>query len=328
MTMNYIIIGGLVLLSGLFSGLTLGLMGLNVFDLKRKVKLGDKDAKKIYPLRKEGNLLLCTLLLGNVAVNSVLAVFLGSLTTGVMASVLATGLIVVFGEIIPQSVFSRFALSLGAKSVWVVYIFLYVLYPVTKPLAWMLDKALGEELPSVFSKQEFSLFLEEQKDHKRSDIEKHQFEMLQGGLIYSEVPVKDVMTPSKHTFHLHSTEKLTRSVLSQVHKKGHSRIPVISKKTKKVVGILYMKDLVTISPQDNISARQLMRRDVVFHVREVDRLDRVLKLFKKRKIHLFIVHDVRKKFSGIVTLEDVLEEIVGEIVDEHDWATDMRKIKA
>jgi len=109
--------------------------------------------KKVYPIRSKGNLLLCTLLVGNVAINSAIAIFLGSIASGVAAGLIATGLIVIFGEILPQAVFSRFALVLGAKTVWIVKIFLYILYPICWPIAWMLDKALGEELTTIYSKK-------------------------------------------------------------------------------------------------------------------------------------------------------------------------------
>ena len=141
----------LLALSALFSGLTLGLMGLDSFELQRKVKLNHHAAAKIYPLRKKGNQLLCTLLIGNVAVNSALAVFLGSITQGVLAGFIATGLIVIFGEIIPQSLFSRHALKLGAKAIPLVYIFHVVFFPLTWPLAKILDSALGGELPTTAS---------------------------------------------------------------------------------------------------------------------------------------------------------------------------------
>src|SRR3989344_3241921 len=87
---NYIIVILLLTLSALFSGLTLGLMSLGPYSLQRKIKLGNPDAKKIYPLRKKGNQLLSTLLIGNVAVNSAIAVFLGSLTAGVVAGFVST----------------------------------------------------------------------------------------------------------------------------------------------------------------------------------------------------------------------------------------------
>lgn len=299
-------------------------MGLNVFDLKRKVKVGNKYAKRIYPLRKHGNLLLVTLLLGNVAVNTALAVFLGSVTAGVVAGITATGLIVIFGEILPQAVFSRFALVLGSRTTWLVYIFLYLLYPIAKPLALGLDYFLGDELPTIYSKREFRYLLQEHKMYKKTDLDRHDFEILEGGLKYSEKTVKDVMTPRKHTFFLFDGDCLNRNILAGIQNRGHSRIPVYSKAIKKVVGILYMKDLVAVSPVDKILVKKIMRRDV-YRIREADKLNKVLHLFQKKRVHLFIVNDVHKKFTGIITLEDVLEEIVGEIVDEHDLRIDMRK---
>ena len=125
--MAYFIIVVLVLLSALFSGLTLGFFSLNRDDLQRKVKLKDAQAIKVYQVRKNGNLLLCTLLIGNVAVNSTLSIFLGSIASGFMAGLIATSLIVVFGEIIPQAAFSRYALILGSKLAWLVRLFIFVL---------------------------------------------------------------------------------------------------------------------------------------------------------------------------------------------------------
>ena len=110
--MDYFIVLVLVSFSALFSGLTLGFFSLNRDDLQRKSELGDKKAKKIYSIRKRGNLLLTTLLVGNVAVNATLSIYLGSIASGFIAGIIATGLIVVFGEIVPQATFSRFALML------------------------------------------------------------------------------------------------------------------------------------------------------------------------------------------------------------------------
>src|SRR3989338_4425765 len=124
--LKYIAIVFLLFLSALFSGLSLGLMSLDPFSLRRKAKLGNLAAKKIYPLRKRGNQLLCTLLIGNIAVNSTIAVLLSSLTTGVIAGFMATGLIVIFGEIVPQAIFARHALQFGAKFSWLVYPFLII----------------------------------------------------------------------------------------------------------------------------------------------------------------------------------------------------------
>ena len=325
MIINLIVVVLLVIFSGLFSGLTLGLMGLNVFDLKRKVKLGNKDAEKIYPLRKQGNLLLCTLLLGNVAVNSVLAIFLGSITNGLLASFLATGLIVIFGEVLPQSIFSRYALKFGSKMAWLVNFFVYLFYPITKPLALSLDLFLGGELPTVFSKREFKVFLDEQKQHKKSELTENEFEIIKGGLVFSDKKVDSVMTPRVNTFMLKDDAVLDRNYLHEIQKAGHSRIPIYKETTDKIVGLLYVKDLIRIDPSERKIVKDIMRKKVLY-ISDNSKLDRVLDSFKKNRVHIFIVQDKFKGMAGIITLEDVLEEIVGEIIDEFDKIVDMRDL--
>ncbi len=324
--LNYAIIVVLLLFSGLFSGLTLGLMGLDVFQLKRKARLGSRSAQKIYPLRKKGNQLLTTLLVGNVLVNSILAIFLGSITFGVLAGILSTGLIVIFGEIIPQAAFSRHALRYGAKLTWLVRMFYVVLYPISKPIAMLLDFFLGGELPTTYSKGELNLILQEQKESKKSELSNHDVEILQRGLVFADRKVKDVMTPLQNTYHLFVNDVLDRTKLADIHKQGHSRIPVFGLDKKKVIGLLYTKDLLTINPSQRILVKQVMRK-TVHSIRDSDTLEKVLKHFKQRKLHLFIVLNHKKQVSGIVTLEDVLEEIVGEIMDEYDLVMDMRNMK-
>jgi len=324
--LTVVIIICLVVCSALFSGLTLGLMSLNPFSLRRKVKLGDKDAMKIYPLRKKGNLLLSTLLLGNVMVNAALSIFLGSMTTGIAALVIATGLIVLFGEILPQALFARYALKLGARMVWFVYIFFFILYPVTKPLSLGLDKLFGGELPKAVSKKEFRIMFEEQATLDKSDLDKDEMKILKGGLGFSDKTVKDVMTPRVNIFFIEQDSPLTKQTLNRLHSQGHSRVPVYDKVQDKVVGILYSKDLITVDPHDKILVKKVMRKKVQF-IKETAKLDDVMNLFKQKKIHLFVVLDDFKGIAGIITLEDVLEEIVGEIVDEYDRIADMRRGK-
>jgi metal transporter CNNM len=321
----YIIIGVLLVLSGTFSGLNLGLLSLDQFELERKVKLGNHHARKIYPLRKKGNLLLCTLLLGNVAVNSILAVFLGGIMAGAVAVTISTGLIVVFGEIVPQAYFSRYALPICSRATWLVWIFFVVLYPVTKPLAIVLDKALGGELPESFSKREFKLIAEEQTNNSESDIDTQAFGLIKAGLEFSDKLVKNIMTPRVHTAFIGHDEVLDQKTVNEIQKSGHSRLPVRSETKDQVVGYLYAKDLISIDPDDNIPVQQLMR-DLVVYVSENAKLDEVLNLFRQKKVHLFVVQDEFGGVAGIVTLEDVIEEIIGqEIVDEYDQRTDMRQ---
>ena len=316
-----------MLFSALFSGLTLGFFSLNKNDLERKAGLGDKTAKKVFNLRKNGNLLLCTFLTGNVLVNSVLSVYLGSISSGVSAAVMATVLIVVFGEIIPQATFSRFALILGSKLAWVVKIFIFLFYPVTKPLAFMLDKVLGEELPTIYSKKELVKLIEDHEDSKRSDIDADEERILKGALSFSEKTVEDIMTPRSAIFSLSQEIKLTNDTVKKIVETGHSRIPVYKDKLENIIGIFYVKDLVALNGDWRRVAVGTIARDNVIYVDYDKRLDDLLNAFKRTRNHLFVVLDEFGVVIGVVTIEDVIEEIIGsEIVDEYDKYVDMQKV--
>ena len=111
----------LILLSGIFSGLTLGLMGLDTTLLQVIAEGGDeeerKQAKTIMPLRESGNLLLCTLLIGNTLVNTCISIIMADITSGLVGALTATAIIVVVGEISPQAACSRYGLQIGSKLV-------------------------------------------------------------------------------------------------------------------------------------------------------------------------------------------------------------------
>merc|ERR1719282_57557 len=148
----------LVMMSGLFSGLTLGLMGLDLIGLQIVQKGDDatlaKCATKIAPLRENGNLLLCTLLLGNVAVNSALSILTAGIASGVSGFFISTTLIVIFGEILPQAACSRYALQVGARTVPLVKFLVALFFVVTKPMSIVLDWLLGREMGTVYSHEE------------------------------------------------------------------------------------------------------------------------------------------------------------------------------
>jgi metal transporter CNNM len=147
----------LLVMSGLFSGLNLGLMSLDKTDLQILCNTGtDKEkeyAAKVFPVRKMGNLLLCTLLLGNVLVNSSLTILLDDLTSGLVAVIGSTLGIVIFGEIVPQAICSRHGLAVGAWTVWLTKIFMGLTFIVSYPISKILDIILGEEIGSVYNRE-------------------------------------------------------------------------------------------------------------------------------------------------------------------------------
>ena len=143
----------MVFLSAMFSGLTLGLLGLDKTGLEIVMGGGSPqeraDAKVIYPIREDGNRLLCTLLLGNVAVNALLSITLADIASSLIGFFASTALIVIFGEILPQALCSRYALRVGASSMPLVKFFLIILAPVAVPLAKVLDYFLEEDVGTV-----------------------------------------------------------------------------------------------------------------------------------------------------------------------------------
>ncbi|MDD3006069.1 MAG: hemolysin family protein [Candidatus Pacebacteria bacterium] len=315
----------LIGLSSIFSGLTLGLFTLNKDDLRRKSELGDKRAGGIYDIRKNGNLLLCTLLIGNVTVNSILSILLGSITSGFIASFLAISLIVVFGEILPQAVFARHALRLGSKFIWVVKIFIFILYPVAKPLSMFLDRLLGEELPTVYSKKELAKIIDQQEELLESVIDADEKRIMKGVLSYSEKTAGEIMTPRTSMVAVDFAEEITQENIDALRDSGHSRIPVYRDNPDNIVGILYAKDLIGKKFAGK-KAGDLARGNVIF-VNPQKRLDDLLNDFKRTRNHLFIVADKFGSVMGIVTIEDVIEEIIGEeIVDEFDKYEDLQEI--
>lgn len=323
--MEYIIILVLILFSALFSGLTLGFFSLNKDDLERKAKLGDKRARKVYSLRRNGNQLLCTLLIGNVAVNSALSIFLGNKINGVLAGVLATALIVVFGEIIPQATFSRFALKIGASLSWLVRIMIFILWPVCWPIAALLDRILGDELPVVYSKHELIKLIEDHEDRKESDIDADEERILKGALSFSDKRVRDIMTPRPTMYVLEHDRMMTKKLITEIANSGHSRIPVYKENRDEMVGVLYVKDLIK-NNWEKKTVEELARKKV--YAVDIDKkLDELMNDFKKIRHHLFVVMNKYGSVAGVVTIEDLIEEILGqEIVDEYDKYEDMQKV--
>jgi metal transporter CNNM len=171
---SLLLASGLVVMSSVFSGLTLGLLTLDNSALEILAKSGSpvekRRAKNIIPLRRNGNLLLCTLVIGNVIVNSFLSILLADISSGLIGLVSSTVLIVIFGEIAPQAVCSRHGLLVGSHTRFITWFFWILLWPVSKPISMVLDGVLGEEAYSYYSKEELKTLLKMQvKESKLTD---------------------------------------------------------------------------------------------------------------------------------------------------------------
>jgi len=351
----------LSMLSGTFSGLNLGLMSLTEDDLNVIID-GSTDpkevkwAKKILPLRKKGNLLLCTLLIGNTLVNVMLTIItdpiwtflfggLGGFVTQLMVIAVPTTIIVIFGEICPQAYCGRNSLFVGAVSTPLVWVFVFLTYPVTKPIAVVLDKLLGREISCVLSR---TMLLElvtlnvESSDHaKKSGLTQEDGRLLKGALTFKDRTVGDVMTPLSTCYFLEESTLLTHATIMDILGHGHTRVPVYSGTQSNVVAILFCKDLLGIGFERAQPLREVLasfgaERRVV-RVPRAMTLNLAMDYCKRKRTHLLLICDdahteggdakVAKADApvvGLATMEDFLEELIqDEIVDETDvWHYD------
>jgi metal transporter CNNM len=317
--LTYLICIVLVALSALFSGLTLGLLSLDPHVLKRRAKHGDENAHIIYPVRKKGNLLLTSLLLGNVAVNTTLPIFLDTLMPGVFAIMIATGLIVVFGDVLPQAVFSRNALAFGAKTIWITKFVMFIFYPIAFPIAWLLDKLLGDEVPTMYSRHELMEIITEHKDSVDSTVDHDEERIVHGALMFSHIRVREVMTLAQDVISFDENQKLNDEFYERVGEAGFSRVPIYSGDPTNIVGVLFVKDL--FNEDEDISIRETEEafEGDYLTAKPDELLDVVLGRMLKRRQHLAVVRSRHEKFLGIITLEDIIEEIIQqEIEDEGD----------
>ncbi|XP_046454205.1 unextended protein-like isoform X2 [Daphnia pulex] len=333
-----IIIVFLMAFSGLFSGLNLGLMALDRTELKIYENTGtDKEkqyAKTISPVRNHGNYLLCTLLLGNVLVNNSLTILLDDLTSGIVAIIGSTIGIVIFGEIIPQAICSRHGLAIGAHTVWITKFFMLITFPMSYPISLILDRILGEELGAYYNRERLKELIKVTKEYH--DLEKEEVNIIAGALELRRKTVGDIMTRLEDVFMLSYDSLLDFETVSEIMKQGFSRVPIYDGERNNIIGLLFIKELALVDPQDAIPLKTLCRfyKNQCNFIFEDTTLDIMFKEFKEgHKGHMAFVQRVNCQGDGdpfyetvgLVTLEDIIEELIqAEIVDETDVWMDNR----
>ena len=332
----------LICLSGLFSGLTLGLLGLDPIGLEIIMSGNTKDsiyARSILPIRKKGNQLLCTLLLGNVLVNSALSIIMADITSGIIGLVLSTTIIVIFGEIIPQSTCSRYSLLIGYKTRWITHFLLIILFPIAFPMSFILDKFFGNEVGMIYSNTELKRLVKIHETEQLAELQTNVANIMTGALNLETKFVKDVMMPWDNVYKININDRLNFETLLEIFKKGYSRIPVFSNNSNEdveIVGILFVKELILLDPEDEIPVSSIINtfEHQILKVATDYKLNIMLNDFCSGKGHIAIVKEkttnnmglFTEKNVGIVTLEDLLEFILQvDIIDETDIALNRNK---
>ncbi|XP_050676377.1 unextended protein-like [Leptidea sinapis] len=337
---SLILIVILLMLASLFSGLNLGLMALDRTELRIIANTGTekerKYARAIMPVRSQGNYLLCTILLSNVAVNSTFTVILDDLTSGLVAVIGSTLAIVFIAEITPQAICARHGLLIGAKSIWIMKIVMGICAPLAWPTSKLLDYFLGEEIGTHYNRERLKELVK--VTNHVNDLDKEEVNIISGALDLRKKKVSDVMTKLKDCYMLPINSVLDFETMTEIVKSGYSRIPVYEGHRGNIITVLFIKDLAFVDPDDNTPLRTLCQyyQNPCNFVFEDVTLDVMLKQFKEgNKGHMAFVQRIEEgdgdpvyETVGLVTLEDVIEEMIqAEIVDESDVISDNRTKK-
>ena len=310
----------LVMTSAVFSGLNIAIMSLDMADLKRKAKLGNKQAQRVLPLRRQTHLTLASILLSNVAAVSACSLVLDQRLNGWLAGSLSTLLIVVFGEVIPQALFSKNPLAWSSLFAPLLKAVIALTYVLSKPIQLLLDWLFPHRGSKLQSREELGLLVNEHLDSESSELDDDEIEIMRGALSLSEKRVRDIMTDIRHTYWLTPDTELTDTKIDEIKEQGYSRIPIFNQALTRTYGILLMKDLVDIDFDEQRPPYRV--DDMPLHpvqlVGSMTALDTMFRRFISTGTHLIPI-EKDDEIVGVLTIEDLIEEIVGhEIEDETD----------
>lgn len=317
----------LLLLSGLISGSEVAFFSLSQEEIARCKGSSNPSEKSIAALLLHPQKLLAIILVLNNLINIsivTLSAFVTWQITGtttpegtviVLLSVIITGFIVYFGEIIPKVYanqnriqFARLSSALIAFS-----------YRLLSPLTWFLI-GIGNIIEKRIERKGYNISVEELNEALELTAEKEATDeekgILKGIVNFGTLSVKQVMK-SRVDITAFDRETDFHELMDQINKRGYSRLPIYNETVDKIEGILYIKDLLPhLEKEDDFSWQSLLRP--AFFVPESKKIDSLFKDFQEKHVHMAIVVDEYGGTSGLVTLEDIIEEIVGEINDEFD----------
>ena len=319
----------LILIFLVLSALTSG-CEVAFFSLDKSIMPDDKSdklIKKIQFLLEQPKKLLATILISNNFINIAIVIlfasidnpYLSSLNNPILETVLEVGiigmLILFIGDILPKIYANRNPLVFSKIMVRPIY-FLdrYILFLLNKPMSKSmsyLESSLAKDSKQL-SVDKLSQALDLTDSKETSKEEK---KILKGIVNFGNVETRQIMCPRVDVFALESTKKIL-DVINDLIAKGFSRVPVYEENLDKIIGVLYVKDLLPHLENDNFTWTSLLRKPL--YIPENKKLDDLLTEFKTKKIHMGIVVDEYGGTSGIITLEDVIEEIFGEISGEFD----------
>ena len=326
LVMSIILLFILLLCSALISGAEVALFSLTRSDLNSGLEESSKQIQIISKLLERPKKLLATILVANNFINIgivILFAFIGEMVfynikipvvRFLLEVVLVTFLILLFGEIIPKIYASRNSVKFSKFMAYPIKVLDVVFSPLSVPMRHLtifIHNKLGKQKSNI-SVDQLSQALELTRE---SDTTHEEHKILQGIVSFGNTDTKQVMRPRIDIFALQSEQKYVE-IIPEIIKNGYSRIPVYKDSIDTVIGILYVKDLLPYLDRKQFDWTTLLREP--FFVPENKKLDDLMVEFQTKKVHLAVVVDEYGGTSGLVSLEDVIEEIVGDISDEFD----------
>ena len=306
--------------SAFFSSAETAMFSISKVKARHIAKRKDRSYQLIDQMKADPHRLLTTILIGNNIVNvgaSALATTLVleilpnhavGLATGVM-----TFLILVFGEVFPKSIATRNNLLIARITIYPVYWLSILFFPIILFLNFI-PKLTGKikKTPNA-TEEDLMTFVEVVEEE--GEIKEEEKELIHNIFELDDTDASEIMTPRADMFVIDANEPIP---LEAIAASGFTRVPVIDGAIDHVIGIVNIKDLFRhrVTSSEPIDVRQIMREP--YFVPEQKKLDRLLKQFKKRRYHMAIIVDEHGGVAGLITLEDAIEEIVGEITDETD----------
>ncbi|UOE94818.1 hemolysin family protein [Alkalihalobacillus sp. LMS39] len=321
-------------LSAFFSSAETAFSSVNKIRLKNYEDEGRRGAKKAVIIAENFDKTLSTLLVGNNLVNIAAATLSSQIAINVfgpslgvfISTFVVTILVLIFGEIIPKSLAKEFAEGYALKTSGILFYLIIVLYPVTwlflhcKKLVTFFIKN-KENTPSV-TEEEIKMIVQISEDE--GVIGKQEKEMVHRSLEFDDIIVHDILKPRPDMVAVEVNQPITE-IMDIFLTEHYSRIPVYEGTIDNVIGILSERDFLTayIKKRESVDIRNLIRKPLF--VVESMKISTLLNELQKQKIHMAIVIDEFGGTSGLITMEDLLEEIVGEIWDEHDVSVNQLK---
>ncbi|XP_033118160.1 DUF21 domain-containing protein At1g47330-like [Anneissia japonica] len=352
---------GLVVFAGLMSGLTMGLLSLDIMSLKVLSMSGKPKekvyAKKIIPIVEKHHLLLVTLLLANAAAVESMPIFLDKITNPIIAIVISVSAVLIFGEVVPQAICTRYGLAIGATLAPLVWLLMLLMILISFPIAKLLDLILGKETGTFFRRAELGALVDlhgETSADNENPLSQDEVLIIKGALTMRDKCAKDAFTPLNSVYMLATTDVLDRQKIDEVLPQSSGarlRIPVYEevKGTKNIIGIILTKNLLRIDLQERSMVREVflkLGRSIEMISASMPLYD-VLNAMQDGRSHMNLVtnkmsahlstdgshqngskdhRDLEVNAIGIITLEDILEELLQEeIVDETDIYVDVHK---